>query len=363
MELEPTIQQRAPLEAGDSPRLFAVGGAALALVAAITRTALQPEEVSVWALEIGAIAVLALAGVVTARTASPFRAPFRMRSHVLVLTLVVAAFVLDEVAQLGTNTLIHDDWGMVAIPVFLFVIAQLRPAREVLIGGLAATFAVGWTAVLVSPFLAVQVAPFARASVAMTSIVAPACAAAAFTAAAVRRLGAHRAAAWDSPIPQAVQLSVQQESIARLEAEVVPLLNDIVAAATVSEEDTRRARALATDLRVALVSELSRDWLSEVGFRVSDPQGYAERLSAGQRTAIRSALAALPLLDPERPGTAKIVGQDLDGMLELAMPVQRRPPRALLAPVMAVLRTRFTRAEMRVDEHAAVLLVDFRIGG
>jgi hypothetical protein len=160
-----------------------------------------------------------------------------------------------------------------------------------------------------------------------------------------------------------VRLSVQQESIARLEAEVVPLLSEVIAAGTVTEEDGRRARALATELRVALVSELNRDWLSEAGFQVSDPQGYADRLSARQRTAIRSALAALPLLDPEHPGTAKIIGQDLDGVLELAVPVQRRPPRALLAPMMVVLRTRFTGAEMRVDEHAAVLALEFRIGG
>ncbi|MDQ1512228.1 MAG: hypothetical protein QOC59_70 [Microbacteriaceae bacterium] len=364
MELEPTLQQRAPLDAGESPRLFALGGGCLAVSAAIAMTAQHPDQVTGWPFEVAAIVVLALAGVAATFATSSFRAPFRMRSHLLVLVLAVAAFLLDELAQLGTNTVIHDDWGLVAIPIFLFVVAQVRPAREVLLGGLAATAVVGWTAVLVSPFLVVQVGPFARASVAMTSILAPACAAAAFTGAALRRLGARRTtAAGISPIPQAVRLSVQQESIARLEAEVVPLLNDVIAAGTLTEDDSRRARALATGLRVALVSELNRDWLSEAGFRVSDPQGYADRLSARQRTAIRSALAALPLLDPERPGTAKIIGQDLDGVLELAVPVQRRPPRALLAPVIMVLRTRFTRAEMRVDEHAAVLVLDFRIGG
>jgi hypothetical protein len=282
---------------------------------------------------------------------------------VLVLALALASFLLDELAQLGANTIVHDDWGLVVVPVFLFVVAQVRPAREVLISGLVATLVVGWTAALVSPFVGVQVAPFARASVAMTSILAPACAAAAFTAAALRRLQAEPAVRRpNQSVTDAVRLSVRQETIARLEAEVVPLLKAVVAADSLTEEGTRRARDLARGLRVALVSDLGRDWLGEAGFQVTDPQGYADRMSAEQRTAIRSTLAALPLLDTEHPGTAKIVGQDLGAVLELALPVHRRPPRSVLSPLMPLLRTVFSRLEVRVDQHAAVLVLEFSVG-
>lgn len=362
MELESTLQQQAPLDAGDSSRLFALGGTVLALIVAVAVTALEADQVLSWPFEIAAIGVLAIAGATATIAASPFRAPFRLGSHVVVMVLVLAAFLLDEMAQLGSNTSVHDDWGLITIPIFLFVLAQVRPAREVLISGLAATLVVGWAGLLLSPFVSVQVTALARASIAMTSIAAPACAAAAFTAAAVRRLrvqGDPRDGR--SSVADAVRLSVQQETIARLEAEVVPLFNEIVAAGTLTEADGERARALATSLRGALVSELSRDWLNEAGFQVTDPQGYAERMGQEQRTAIRSTLRTLPLLDPERPGTAKIVGQDLDAVLELALPVQRRPPRAVLAPMMPVLRTVFAHVEVRVDAHAVVLVLEFHV--
>ncbi|MDQ1531723.1 MAG: hypothetical protein QOE37_1828 [Microbacteriaceae bacterium] len=364
MEPERTLQQEAPVDAGAAPRLFAIGGACLALVVAIVTTVLDAHEVTSWPLELAALGVLVVAGLIAARATSPFRGPFRVRSHAIVLSLALVAFLLDELAQLGANDRLHDDWGLVAVPIFLFVIAQVRPAREVLVGGIAATLVVGWAAVLVSPFLLVQVPPLSRAMIGMTSIIAPACAAAAFTGAAVRRLrGAPAIEPGVSPVSDAVRLSVQQETIARLEAEVVPLLRQVVASGAVTETDGRRARTLADGLRGALVTELNRDWLSEAGFQVSDPQGYADRLSARQRTAIRGILAALPLLDPDHPGTAKIVGQDFDGVLELAVPMQRRPSRGLLAPSMTVLRTLFSRVEMRVDQHAAVLVLEFRIGG
>lgn len=359
MRLEPTLQQQDPLDAAESGRLFALGGGGLAVIAAIGMTAIGADQVANWPLEIGAILLVALAGVVATVTASPFRAPFRMRSHVLVLGISLLAFVLDELAQLGANELVHDDWGLVTVPIFLFVVSGMRPAQEVLIGGLVAALVVGVTAAVVSPFVSVEVSPFTRASIAMTSIVAPACASAAFARAALRRLLREPARRDGIPtVADMVRLSVQQETIARLEAEVVPLLSEIVAADALTEADGRRARSLATGLRTALLAELRRDWLSEAGFAVTDRQGYVERMDPDQRTAIRSLLAALPVLDPDRPGTAVLVGQDLEAVLELTVPVSARPPRAALGPLMPVLRTVFRHVDLRSDEHAVVLVAE-----
>ena len=359
MQLEATLQQQDPLDAAESGRLFAVGGGCLALLTAIGVTAIEADEVANWPLEIAAILLVALAGAAATVTASPFRAPFRLRSHVLVLGVSLLAFLLDELAQLGENGLVHDDWGLVTIPIFLFVIAGLRPPQEVLAGGLVAAVVVGATAAIVSQFVALQVPPFARASVAMTSIVAPACAAAAFARAALRRLARDpRPRAGIPTVADMVRLSVQQETIARLEAEVVPLLSDIIADGELHDADGRRARVLATGLRTALLADLRRDWLAEAGFSVTDRQGYAERMSQEQRTAIRSLVAALPLLDPDRPGTAVLVGQDLEAVLELTIPVRTRPPRAALAPLIPVLRTVLGHVDLRSDDHAVVLVAE-----
>lgn len=359
MRLEATLQQQDPLDAGESARLFAIGGGCLALLAAIGMTAIGADEVRDWSFEVAAIVVVALTGVVATVTASPFRGPFRLRSHVLVLGLSLLAFLLDELAQLGSNDLVHDDWGLVTVPIFLFVVAGMRPAREVLLGGLVAALVVGATAAVVSPFVTMQVSPFTRASVAMTSVVAPACAAAAFARAALARLlRASAARAGIATVDDVVRLSVQQETIARLEAEVVPLMSEILAGDALTDGDGRRARALATGLRTALLADLRRDWLSEAGFVVTDRQGYVERMSPEQRTAVRGLVGALPLLDPTRPGTAVVVGQDLEAVLELTVPVSARPARSVLAPLLPVLRSVFPHVDLRSDEHAVVLVAE-----
>ncbi|HET6826166.1 MAG TPA: hypothetical protein VFH64_09600 [Amnibacterium sp.] len=359
MRLEDTLQQQDPLDAGESARLFAVGGACLALIAAVAMTAVSAQEVANWPLEITAIVVVALTGAVATVTASPFRSPFRMRSHVIVLGLSLLAFLLDELAQLGTNGLVHDDWGLVTVPIFLFVVSIMRPPQEVLVGGLVAALVVGVTAVAVSPFITIQVSPFTRASIAMTSVVAPACAAAAFARAALARLRRSAVArAGINTVDEVVRLTVQQETIARLEAEVVPLISDILAGDVLTDVDGRRARALATGLRTALLADLRRDWLSEAGFVVTDRQSYVERMSPDQRTAVRGLLGALPLLDPARPGTAVVVGQDREAVLELTVPVRSRPPRSVLAPLLPVLRSVFAHVDLRSDEHAVVLVAE-----
>jgi hypothetical protein len=356
---EPTLQQQDPLEVGGWARLFAAGGTVLALLVAAGTTLARPDEIADWGLEASALVALVLAGVVVILAASPFRAPFGRVAHVLVLVLGVAAFTLDEMAQLGTNALVHDDWGLTALPVLLLVLAPLRPPRELLLGGIAATLAVGWVAASISPFVAVPMSPVARAVVAMTSVLAPACAASVFATVVLRRRRAVPAVAVPVGLPDEVRLSVQQETIARLEAEVVPLLREIVADGSLTTVQGHRARALATGLRSALVAELQRDWMREAGFAVTDPQGSAERMTAEQRAALRSTLAALPLLDPEHPGTARLSARERGAVAEVAVPVQRRPSRGDLAPMMPMLRTVFTRAEVRADEHAVVLLLEF----
>jgi hypothetical protein len=154
---------------------------------------------------------------------------------------------------------------------------------------------------------------------------------------------------------------VQQEAIARLEAEAIPLLTTVAAAGSVTSAQADRARAIMAELRAALIADLARGWLVEAGFGVDDPDGYAERMTPEQRTALRTTVASLPLADFERPGTASAQGQDREATLVLDLPVAARPRRNRVAPLVPLLRTAFARADVRIDDHHVQVRVDFSV--
>jgi len=353
-----SLAAREPLLLGAPAPVLAAGGAALALVTALVETALGRAQIASWPIEVAALLSLAAAGVVVVLLASPFRAPFRARAHAAVLGLALLAAVLDEVAQLGRDVRIHDDWGLTVVPVFLLVLATLRPPREVLAGGIAAVVVIAATVLALSPFLTVPLSPLARVAIAVTQVLPPALAAAALAGITSRGLESGRPAPLDVQDPT---LSVQQEAIARLEAEAIPLLTRVARTGTVSAAEADRARTIMAELRTALVADLARGWLAEAGFGVDDPDAYAERLTAAQRTALRTTVASLPLADFERPGTASVRGQDREAVLVLELPVGARPKRARVAPLVPLLRTVFTRADVRIDDDRVLLEVEFTV--
>lgn len=355
-----SLAAREPLLIGAPAPVIAAGGAAVALATAIAAAALGSRQISSWPLELASLAALVFAGIVVLLRTNPFRAPFRARSHALVLGLVLLAFALDEGAQHGRNTAIHDDWGLAVLPVFLLVIATLRPPKEVIAGGLMASALVAATVLLLSPSLPTPLPPLARAAEAATQVLPPALAAGAL-ARTTSRLLETRVPRGSPPVGDEVRLSVQQETIARLEAEAVPLLTAVEAAAAVTAAQLERVRAIATELRAALVADLARGWLVESGFAVDDPDGYGERMTADQRTALRTTFASLPLADFDRPGSASVTGQDLDATLTLSLPVVRRPPRPRVAPLVPLLRTAFDRADIRIEDTRVLVIAEFTV--
>jgi hypothetical protein len=356
-----SLAAREPLLLGAPAPVLAAGGAALALATAVVETVLGRAQIASWPAEGAALLALVAAGVVVVVRASPFRAPFRAGSHVAVLALVLLASVLDEVAQIGRDVLIHDDWGLAVVPVFLLVLATLRPPREVLAGGIAAVVVIAATVLALAPYLVAPLPPLARAAIAVTQVLPPALAAAALAAITARALEARRGG--PPAIPAAdPTLSVQQEAIARLEAEAIPLLTTVVGSRAVSAAQADRARAIMAELRAALVADLARGWLVEAGFGVDDPDGYAERMTPEQRTALRTTVASLPLADFERPGTASASGQDREATLVLDLPVAARPRRTRVAPLVPLLRTAFSRADVRIGDEHVLVQVDFTVG-
>lgn len=355
-----SLAAREPLLLGAPAPVLAAGGAALAVLTAVGGAVLGQAQIDSWPLEIAALAVLLAAGASVVAGASPFRAPFRARSQATVLSLVLLAFVLDEAAQVGRNTVVHDDWGLAVVPVFLLVLATLRPPREVLAGGLVAAAVVGATVLVLSPSLLVPLPRLARVAVALTEVLPPAIAAAALARTTMRRLDSRRPETHASSGMEAA-LSVQQEAIARLEAEAIPLLSTVITAGAVTADQAERARAIMARLRTALVADLARGWLAEAGFDVDDPDGYAERMSPEQRTALRTTVASLPLADFERPGTAVVHGQDRSATLVLALPVAARPRRTRVAPLVPLLRAVFPRADVRIGDERVLVQADFSV--
>ncbi|RIX30035.1 hypothetical protein [Amnibacterium setariae] len=346
-----TLAAREPLLLGAPAPVLAGGGAALALVLAAAAALLGRRELAAPGLEIVALVVLAVAGVAAVLLASPFRAPFTAGAHAAVLGLVLLAVVLDAAAQDGRNAVVADDWGPMVLPVFLLVLATLRPPREVLLGGVLAAAASSAAVAALSP------EPLRGVAAVLTGVLPPAIAATALGATTLRALRRGGARA----VTRSDAASVQEEAVARLEAEAIPLLAAVEDAGTITAAQAERARAIAAGLRAALVADLARGWLADAGFRVDDPDGYAERMTAAQRTALRTTVASLPLADFERPGLASVRGQDRDAVLELALPVAARPRRTRVAPLVPLLRSAFARADVRIGDEQVSVRVELTV--
>jgi hypothetical protein len=355
---EGTLQQRDPLGASGATQVFAVGTAVVTLSLAVGITALTAGQVGRWPVEVAALLVLAGAAALHVRLTSPFLAPFGRAAFAVVLTLVVLAFVLDEAAQLGRNEIVHDDWGPVVIGLYLAVLAGVRPARDLLVGGLAATGVAAAVTVAASPFVLVSTNGTARALVVLAMIAPAAIGGTVFAHTAVRLLPAGGrpgvAVAED-----AVRRSVQQDQVRALEADVVPFLRRLLAEDAVAPADAEHARRVGAGIRAALLTDLRRGWLGELGLAVDDPRGYADRMRPEQRTAVAGLLAALPLADAAAAGSATLRGQDYEGALTLRADLAGRPDRALLAPRVLLLRTVFSSVRYEVEGSTVVVRCTF----
>ena len=359
---EATLQQLHPIDSVGFTRLFAIGAAVLTSLIAVISTAGESEQVSNWPLEICAILLLCGTGVYFVWAASPFRAPFRRSTTAMIMALTVICFILDESAQLGHNRVIHDDWGLVVIPFYLFVIASLRPVSEVVIAGVLSSAVVAGVVVAVSPFLSTQVTPVTRPLVALSSIVPATIGATVFARRALRGPARERAVVTRTATERrSMRLSVQQENVALLDVGVMPLFADVLAAGSLTGADSRRARQLATSLRATMVADLGRDWLQEAGLTVTDPQSYAGRMTIEQRTTLRGVINAMPLKSRTHPGTVHITGQDLDAVIEMRLPLHRKPNGPRLAPAVVMLRSVFPRAEYRIDGAEVTVIADFHV--
>ncbi|WP_375400888.1 hypothetical protein [uncultured Amnibacterium sp.] len=353
MDREATLQQEGPVDSIGLTRPFAIANLIGTVLIAILITVAQMSQIHQWGAAVAGFAVLAVAGAIYLRAASPFRAPVRRPTFVVVLALLLVAIVLDDLARLGSGSL--GGWALAVVPLTLFVLAQVRPAAEMLIGGAALSAGMATAAILLAPLLGGRHSPLSIALDVLITAVPATLATAAFVRIGVRSIREARVVdreAWER--------STEQHAT-QWERDVVKLLRDVTDSGKVTAATGSRAQVIATTLRSRLAVDQERDWISELGITVEDDEGYVERMSLPQRITMRGLLAALPITGASDPGWARVTGQDLEAVLEFDIPIARRPDSSHLGPAVLMLRTAFPGARFRVDDGRARLAAEFSV--
>lgn len=279
-----------------------------------TTTVLQAGQIQHPLLSVLAIvASVAAAGTLVAAS-RPDHAPFDRPLHLVMVGLAVSAHLLDQAARWGHNTLIQDDFGPLCIGLLLLALAPYRPWREIALSAAATAAIVAAVTVPQTPFLSIAVPAAVYAIVAVSQVLAPALAGAAYSRRIVRLLltsqtDARRAIATrtEESRGQVVRAVVEQQW-ASLGAGVFPLLTGVLDHGEVTRADIARAGELAGALRKELVRDIDKTWLDAVVDReragllergatpllvVADPEHRATAFTADQRAAIAALIGAL----------------------------------------------------------------------
>ncbi|HEY9498551.1 MAG TPA: hypothetical protein VIQ78_05970 [Terrimesophilobacter sp.] len=374
---ERTRQQLDPIGTLSS-RLFAVVLAAVALCYALILTVRSSDQVSNPAL--AALALLWLVGACLTIVVgtSPARAPFTRAGHVVVQLLVLGSIALSIASQWGTNRLIQDDFGSVALGVLMLALGPYRPAIELAaVGSLSAIF-VGFLTLLEVPNLESTTPPVAFVLVGMAPILALSYASAAYSGGLVASLerwqrGAIRSVGSGAGrIMDGITRAVQQDRVTILGRDVLPFFSSILETDAVTSDDRVRAREISNSIRGIMVAEADRSWLEVVVgvpyadaasgvSAVVDRDGRAAAMGTDQRTALRALLVALLDEPCYVSGSLRIelTGTDsrCHGVLTATLNANDSFVRSVFSPYLAVMRVGFSR--LQVDFQRPALRLKF----
>lgn len=264
-----------------------------------------------------AILLCAASGIAHCFNARPSSANYSGPAFAVVFVLAVAAMVAEVASTWGTNALLQDDFGHIALAMLLAAVAPYRPAVQIAAFTVLGALCAGALAGLQSPFfIIVGVPPIERAVVAMVPVLGLGFGGVAYAnqvgravlewqRSAVSSQQAHETGVFDG-----LARTVQQEQLAALSDEVLPFLASVATNAEISDHDTERARRLARAVRASLVAELNHSWLEQLriqlpasmplsaGFTpplltVADENRRAFRMPGEQRTAVAALLSEL----------------------------------------------------------------------
>jgi hypothetical protein len=321
-----------------------------------------------------AVGMLVLAGVVYSLRTLPGLTPFGRWSHFSIVGVTVIAACLFSASMWGRNERIQDDWGQIAVAIFLTTMALYRPISEVILVGVAAGVVLGLVAAFQAPFLTISNAPLVYATVAATPIIALACGGSGYAWTMTgetlgwREVARAGQARLEPELRETARRMVNQETVTTLNEATVPFLADVLRRDEVTEADAMRAQALAVALRDASVAAVNRSWLGETlahvlaprgeearaahaVARVSDPDRLERVLSDDQRAivgAIVGTLAKLPGLDPATVRVTATNPSHPSFALTCRISETRRRLRHELVPFLSALRSVGMAASLRV---------------
>ena len=314
---------RAPASASQQ-RLDPIGGLAawplapvVALIVvtyAIVATISRMHEIQITELAAASVAVLMIAAAVLVWAARPDLAPFTRTRAVVIVALGLAAHLLAAASTWQFNGMIQDDFAPIGLGLLLLALAPFRPWKEILTLGVSSAVVVGVTALAQSPFLGIQTPPFLFAIIAMTQVLAPALASAAYSRQVVNSI--HR---WQTDARRAIRARTEEsrgllatevvdQRLKNLGADVLPFLADVLERETLTAADIKRARSLAFQVRRVLVAEVDHTWLDDLIDRerlklterglnplcvIADPERRATGFDSDQRAAVGALIVAL----------------------------------------------------------------------
>ncbi|WP_105033689.1 hypothetical protein [Cryobacterium aureum] len=333
---------RAPASASQQ-RLDPIGGLAawplapvVALIVvtyAIVATMSRMREIQITELAAASVAVLMITAAVLVWAARPDLAPFTRTRAVVIVALGLTAHVLAAASTWQFNSMIQDDFAPIGLGLLLLALAPFRPWKEILALGASSALVVGVTALAQSPFLGIQTPPVLFAIIAMTQVLAPALASAAYSRQVVNSI--HR---WQTDARRAIRARTEESRgalatevvdhrVTNLGADVLPFLADVLERQELTPADIKRARSLAFQVRRVLVAEVDHTWLDDLIDRerlklterglnplcvIADPERRATGFDSDQRAAVGALIVALCTLQGFDP-TSLVVQIDGSG--------------------------------------------------
>jgi hypothetical protein len=324
---------------------------------------------------IAALALVVVASalmVVQVTAANAVRSQFSTAAHAVIVGLVVVAATLAAFAQWRSNEMLRDDWGPLAVGILLLGIAPYRSIRSLIIAAAASAVAIGTLAAVQAQTMHAEVMDtavptMAYVVLAVVPVLALASGGIAYAMAAVQsrerwqRLTEEVARGNSSTLRDPIARSVQHERVTVLDREVVPFFSAVLQEDRITLADTERAQEIASTVRGIMVEEANRSWLhsavDEISERagvspgdVHDPRNLTDRMSFGQRAAVRALLDALfthPGFQPA--GFSAIAASSGSHYSVRITAVVHGKPRVLgrvAAPYLAVIRVVFCVLEV-----------------
>jgi hypothetical protein len=375
-----TLERLDPLAAA-AARPVTTGAALLALAVPTVMIAVRIEEITQPAWLVVSYAALFAAVWILLNRSHPTRPVWPSPSAQVFHVLLAVMLITSAASTLGANAMIRDDWGPIVVGILLVATTPYRPAREIALWTVVHSLACAVLGIVQAPFAASHFPTLTYAVVGSVAV-----AVMGFTAAAYARSLNHSTQLWQTRAWQAasaaalenrgaVARSVQQQRVSLLNREVVPYLQRILEAETVSDADRDEARRLADSIRSLLVADVERPWAElmldelvakhprlNIRAHADDPDDLGGHAVSERRTLLR-ALAAISL---ERLAASEL---DLhlsapEGALRVVWSVTTPQPltdaRRALRSMLELIRGVTVRSH--VHERAGRLVVEFEYG-